>query len=326
MEKMIRSLLCATAMIALTGVAASGASAQNYPSRTIRILVGFPPGGATDVVARLAAAKLAENMGNSIIVENVPGASATIAARRVATAAADGYTLLASSVTDTAQPALRNDLPYDLERDFTAISMLGVGPMALVVNPALPVRNLKELIALARAQPGKLTYGSAGIGSVLHFGGELFNLTAKVSTVHVPYKGASDVVAATASGEIPMSFVILTAALPLIEAGRLRTLGITSLTRWSPAPSIPTLDESGLPGFEIYGWWGIHGPAKLPRAIVDRLNSDISKAVNTTTMKSAFNAQGVEPKTTTPEEFATFFHNDIAMAERLMKLTGANAK
>ncbi len=326
MENTMRSLLLLVALAALTGSVATNASAQTYPTRPIRILVGFPPGGATDVVARLVATKLSGNLGKPIIVENSPGASATIAARRVATAPADGYTLLASSVTDTAQPALRNDLPYDLERDFSPISLLGVGPLVLVVNPSVPARNVKELVEFARSQPGKLTYGSAGVGSVLHLAGELFNLTAKVNTIHVPYKGASEVVTATASGETPMSFVILTAALPLIEAGRLRPLGITSLTRWSPAPAIPTLDESGLPGYEIFGWWGIHGPARLPRDIVERLNSEISNVVNNPGMKKSFNAVGVEPKTNTPEQFARFFQNDIALAAKLIKLTGASAK
>jgi tripartite-type tricarboxylate transporter receptor subunit TctC len=230
--------------------------AQTYPTKPIRLVVGFSAGSAADFTGRLLAQKLAEQLGQSIIVENRVGAGGTIATERVVSAAADGYTLLLITAPETAQPALRK-LPYDMERDLAPISLVTIGAFVLVVHPSVPARNVKELIALARAQPGKLSYGTSGVGSSAHLAGALFNALAGVNIVHVPYKGSPEVVVANVSGQVDLSFPSNVAVLPLIPIGKLRPLALPSAKRSTLMPSIPTLSESGVPGYDRYSWYGI---------------------------------------------------------------------
>ena len=301
------------------------AAAQAYPNKPLRIITGFVPGGSSDVIARLVAQKLTETLGQSVVVENRPGASTAIAAERVAASPPDGYTLLLVAASTTIQSALRKNLPYDLERGFAHVSLVAIGPFVLVVHPSLPVRSVNELIALARSQPGKLNYGSPGVGSVNHLTGELFRLGAKVDIVHVPYKGSAESSVANAAGEIALSFPSIPAALPLLEARRLRALAVTSINRVPVLPAVPTLDEAALPGFNYAGALGLSVPAAVPREIVTQLNAAIVKVVNTAEMREAIGKQGFEAQASTPEQFAALIQNDLVKLSKLIEITGMKA-
>ena len=250
--------LCA-GIIACISVSVFDASAQSYPVKPIRMVVGYVPGGAVDFNARLLAQKLSESLGQQVVVENRAGAATAIATERVAMSPADGYTLLLIPTSTAVQSALRTNLPYDLKRDLAPVSLMCIGPFVLVVHPSMPVRNAKEFIALARSQPGKLDYGSPGVGSANHLMGELFALQAKVKLVHVPYKGSGESVVAAASGQTPVSFSSVSGALPLLTSGKLRPLAVSSAKRVSSLASVMTLDESGLSGFDYFAWYGVSG-------------------------------------------------------------------
>jgi tripartite-type tricarboxylate transporter receptor subunit TctC len=307
---------------ACASLAAAVAHAQRYPVKPVRLLVGFTAGSGTDVTGRLVAQKLSEQFGQSVIVENRAGAGGGIAIEAVAKSPPDGYTLLLMSSSGTALSALRPNLPYDLARDLVPVSQVATGPLILVVHPSLPVRTVKELLAFARGRPGKLSYGSSGIGSATHLAAELLCLTAKISIAHVPYKGTADSVVATAAGQIEMSFNSVTGVLALLEAGRLRGLALTSATRSSLLPAIPTLAESGFPGYDRATWYGVLAPAGVAKEIVARLNGLIGEGVNTAEMRQALNQQGFEPKTGTPEQFATLIQAAIAQDAKLIKASG----
>jgi tripartite-type tricarboxylate transporter receptor subunit TctC len=312
-------------IVALVSLSAFDAPAQGYPTRPIRMLVGFAAGGSTDVTARAVAQKLSETLGQPMVVENRAGASGAIATERVAVSPADGYTLLMMSISDTVLPALRA-LPYDLERDLAPVSLVTILPLVLVAHPSVPARNVKELIALARSRPGKLSYGSSGVGSASHLPGELFNLMAGVRLVHVPYKGGAESVIGAASGQVDMCFASITAVLPLLANGKLRALAVTSAKRASSVPSLPTFDESGLPGYDRSGWNGMLAPAGVTKDIIARLNAVIGKVVNTPGMRESFIKQGFEPQTNTPEQFLAFIHHEIIQNAKLIKSTGAKAE
>jgi tripartite-type tricarboxylate transporter receptor subunit TctC len=300
--------------------------AQPYPAKPIRMVVGFAAGGATDATARMVSQKLSEQLGQPVVVENRTGAGGSIATERVATSPADGYTLLLMPASGAIDSALRSKLPYDLERDFAAVSLVVIGAYVLVAHPSVPARTVAELTALARARPGKLNYGSAGVGSTMHLAAELYKLMARVDVVHVPYKGGADSVVANAAGQVDMSFPTLTTAVPLINAGKLRALAVTTVKRASLAPKIPTLDESGLKGYDRNGWFGVLAPAGVPKDIVARLNAVIAKAVNTPEMKESLARQGFEPQTGTPEAFAALIRGEIATNKKLIKLAGIKAE
>ncbi len=302
--------------------APSTGSGQAYPAKSIRIMVGFAAGGASDVTARMLAPKLSELLGQQVIVENRGGSGGMLATDAVAKSPPDGYTLLLMPAADAVQPALRRKLPYELERDFTPVSRVVYGPWFVVVHPSVPVRSAKELITLARASPGKLNYASSGVGSSAHMANELFNSMARVSIVHVPYKGTSEGVIATAGGEVDMIFASIPASLPLLGAGRIRALAVTTLQRTPLAPAMPTLNESGVPGYERTGWYGVIAPASVPREIITRLNAAIVKIVNTPEMKEAFMKQGLDPAPSTPEEFAAFIRNEVAQNIKVVKAAG----
>ena len=312
--------------IACLACAVLDSLAQPYPAKPIRMVVGFAAGGATDATARIVSQKLSEQLGQPVVVENRTGAGGSIATERVATSPADGYTLLLMPASGAIDSALRAKLPYDLERDFAPVSLVVIGAYVLVVHPSVPVRNVAELTALARTRPGKLNYGSAGIGSTMHLAAELYKLMAKVEVVHVPYKGGADSVVANAAGQVDMSFPTLTTAVPLINAGKLRALAVTTAKRASLAPEIPTLDESGLKGYDRNGWFGVLAPAGVPKDIVARLNAVIAKAVNTVEMKESLSRQGFEPQTGTPEQFAALIRGEIAQNAKLIRLAGIKAE
>ena len=295
---------------------------QSYPNKPVRFLVGFAPGGATDVSARMLGQRLAESLGQPVVVENRPGSGGLLATEAVAKAAADGYTLLMMPAADAVQPAIRKRLPYDLERDFAPVGRVVTGPWVVVVHPSVPARSVHDLVALARSRPGKLNYGTSGIGSSAHLANELFNTLAKVKIVHVPYKGISEGVTAAAAGQIDMIIASITAARPMLNAGRIRSLGVTTLKRTRLLPEVPTLDEAGITGYDRSGWYGVLAPANVPREIVSRLNTAIGAVVNTPAMTEAFHRQGLEPATMSPEAFAAFVQREVAQNIKVVKEAG----
>jgi tripartite-type tricarboxylate transporter receptor subunit TctC len=297
-------------------------SAQTYPVKPIRLLVGFSPGGSADVTARLVAQKLTALLGQPLVIENRPGAAGAIANERVAASPADGYTLLAMGTSATVLPSLRAKLPYNVERDLAPVSLVALTPFVLVVHPSVPARDAKELIALARSQPGKLNFGSVGVGSPPFLMGELFKDMAKVNIVHVPFKGGAENVTATAAGHIDMSFASVPSIRPLLDAGRIRALAATTAKRASAMPDLPTLHESGLPGYDRSSWQGVLVPAGVPREIVARLNAAIVHVVQGPDLKEAFKKEGLEPQTTTPEEFAARISDEIAKNAKLLRQIG----
>ena len=313
-------------MVACACMPVADAVAQSYPVKPIRLLVGFSPGGVVDAAARIVAQKLTEHLGQPVIAENRTGASGAIANEMVARAPADGYTLLLLPSSATILPALRVKLPYDLERDLAPVSLAANAPFVLAVHPSVPARNVKELIALARLHPGKLSYGSSGVGSAVHLAGALFNSMASVSIIHVPYKGGGESVIAHAAGHIEISYPSIPALLPFLETGRLRPLAVTGIKRASLMPSIPTLDESGLRGYDRTNWNGVAAPAGVSKAIITRLNAAIGKVVSTAEMKEALNKQGLEPQSNTPEQFAAFIHDEILKHAELIKLVGVTGE
>ncbi len=312
-----------TALVTMLYVSAS-AFAQTYPAKPVRIIVGFSPGGIADVTVRLIAPKLSESLGQQIIVENRPGASGAIATERVASSSADGYTLLAPTAADAVIPVLRAKLPYKLERDLAAVSLVAVAPFVLVVHPAVPARSVKELIALARAQPGKLSYGSVGIGTTPHLSVEALKVMAGINILHVPFKGGLDNVIANASGLVDMVCASIPSLLPFISAGaqRLRPLAVTSAQRTALMPALPTLSESGVPGYERSSWVGILAPAGVPRDIIATLNAALVKVVNTAEMKATFVRQGVEAQTNSPEQFAAYIATHLEQNAKLIRAIG----
>lgn len=307
---------------ACVAVSISESAAQTWPAKPVRMLFGYTAGGAGDVSARLLAQKLSESLGQNVVVENRPGAGGAIADETVAKALPDGYTLLYAAGSTAILPALRAKLPYDVERDFAPVSLVVITSFGLSVHPSVPVKDVKGLIALARAQPGKLTFSSPGVGASAHFAAELFNMMADVKMLHVPYKGPPEATTAVVAGEIDMAFPSVTGALPLIAAGKLKTLAVTSAKRAALLPSVPTLNEAGVTGYERNGWNGVLVPAAVPKDIVARLNAAIVKGANLPEMKEAFIKQGLEVQTTTPEQFSAFIRRELAQNAKVAKFAG----
>ena len=314
------------ALFAGTALCAALATAQPYPSKPIRIVVGFVPGGAVDFTARLVGQKLSEALGQPVVIENRAGASTAIATERVATAPGDGYTLLLIPTSTAVQTALRTNLPYDLKRDLAPVSLVSIGPFVLVVHPSVPARTPKELIALAQRQPGALNYGSPGMGSANHLAGELFLLQTKVKITHIPYKGSGEAVIAAASGQAPVGFPSLAGAIPMLDNGRLRALAVTSLRRATSLPNVPTLDETLLKGFDYVAWYGVAVPSTTPKDIVAKLNAALGRIVQLPDVKEAFNRQGFEAQAGTPEEFAAVINREIEQTVKLIQITGLKAE
>ncbi|MGE5523126.1 MAG: Bug family tripartite tricarboxylate transporter substrate binding protein, partial [Rhodospirillaceae bacterium] len=294
----------ASIALALCGCAAvSNAYAQNYPAKPIRLVLGFPAGTNVDILARPIAARMSEALGQQVIVDNRPGATGLIANELVAKSAPDGYTLLVapgSSLTST--PHLRIKMPYDSLKDFVPIAQMNSFPQVLIVNPGVPAKSVKELIALARAKPGVLTYGSSGVGSAFHLAGELFASMAQVKMLHVPYKGGNLALTDLVGGRIDMMFYSLAVALPQIKAGKVRPIAVTGLKHDALMPELPTVDESGLRGYDITGWHGFFAPAGTPRDIVSRLNDVIGRILATDEIRKLWASEGMEVVIATPEQ------------------------
>ena len=298
--------------------------AQSYPVKPIRLVVGFTPGGVADAVARQLSRKLHEPLGQQIVVEYRGGAAGAIANEMVARQPPDGYTLLIIGSSAVALPALRANMPYDLTRDFTAISLVALTPFSLVVHPSVPVKSAKELIALARSRPGKVSFSSVGVGSTPHLMAGLFQTMTRTNVVHVPYKGGSESAVALASGHVEMSFMSMPTMQPLKD--RIRQLAVTTLKRAPFMPHIPTLDESGLQGYDASNFNGVVGPAGIPREIVTRLNGLMVKMADAPDVKDAYFQLGMLPLSSTPEYFANYIREDVAKTAKLIQQIGIKAE
>jgi tripartite-type tricarboxylate transporter receptor subunit TctC len=310
-------------LIALALVMTAGAaSAQTYPTKPVRLVVPFLAGGSTDIVGRTVAQKLSEMWGQQAFVDNRPGGGTTIGTEMVAKAAPDGYTLLVTPAPFTINPSLLTKLPYDALTDFTPITLINTTPLVMVVNPGVPAKNVKELIALAKAKPGKLNFGSSGTGGSNHLAGELFDAMAGVKMVHIPYKGNAGALTDIVGGHLDVVYNGITSAVALIRGGKLRALAVTSLQRSAALPDVPTLNESGLKGFEAVAWNGLSAPAKTPRDVIMKINADVIKIVNSPELKERLKADGSDPVGNSPEQYAAFLRNEIAKWAKVIKFAG----
>ena len=296
--------------------------AQEYPARPVRVIVGFPAGGGSDLIARVFAQKLTGALGQTVVVENRPGASANIAAELAARSAPDGYTLLFANSSLSISPAVFRKLAYDSVRDFTPISMASSYPFVLAVHPSLPARSVKELVALARSKPGALDYASAGPATMSHLAMQLMRLKTGIELSHLSYKGAAPAVVSLMSGETQLAFVVMPVAHPQIRAGKLRGLGVAAKTRSAAAPEVPTMHEAGVEGHEALQWNGFFAPARTPQAILERLHREIVKAVAAPEVRQRIEAEGAVPVGNTPREFAAFFKAEAAKWADVAKRSG----
>jgi tripartite-type tricarboxylate transporter receptor subunit TctC len=312
-----------TLLLAIAFGAAAGAQAQAYPAKVIRLVLPFPPGGGTDLVGRMLAQKLSVPLGQQVVVENRAGAGGRIGAEVVAKSPPDGYALLlaGSSVLATG-PALYARLPFEMPKDFAPISLVAYTAYAVIMHPLVPARTVKDLVALARARPGRLTYASSGQGSQAHLAGELFSIMAGVKMIHVPYKGSSPGTLSVLAGETDLMFSNILAALPSVKNGRLRALAVTTPERSAFLPGVPTVAESGLRGFEARQIYGVLAPAGTPRDIVTRLNQEIVKVMQTDDTRSRLSADGSEVKTSTPEELEKTIVSEIAKWKKVIRQAG----
>lgn len=300
----------------------SAASAQNYPTKPVRIVVAFVPGGADDFHGRLMAQKLSEMLGQQFVVENRGGAGGFVGWEYVARAAPDGYTLLLGGGSLTTVPSLRPNAPFDVLRDFTPISLIGSFGLVLVVHPSVPAYGVRELIALARKSPGKLNYASSGAGATPHLSAELFKSMAKVDITHIPYKGSTPAYVDLMAGQVDMYFGVMGGALPHIHSRRVRALGVTSATRARALPDVPTIAEVALPGYELSSWYALLGPGGMPRDVVTRLNQAVVKAVSTADTRERLLKAGSEPQTSTPEQLGALVRENVAKFGRIIKTAG----
>jgi len=307
-------------LTALLAAAACAVQAQTpYPARQVRIIVPYAPGGISDVMNRILAQKLSEAWGQPVVVDNRTGGATNIAAEIVARAAPDGYTLFNVTTANTVNMTLYSRLSYDTVKDFAPVTLLISVPNVIVLHPSTPAKSVKELIALAKAKPGALTYGTTGIASSGQLAGELFKMMAGVDLVHVPYKGGAPAVTALISGEVAMGFNTVPTSLPQIRAGKLRALAITSAKRSPLLPDLPTVAEAGLPGYELTAWQGLAAPAGIPPAVAAKLHADATRAITRPDVRERLASLGVDVITNTPPEFAKFIKADIATYAKLVK-------
>ena len=313
-------------VIAAAAGAAAQAGAQSYPTRPVRVIVPYAPGGATDLTARLVGAKMGEAFGQQVIVENRPGGAGMIGAEIVAKAAPDGYTLLIATPAEIAiNPHLFAKMTYQPERDFAPVSLAASTPLILVVHPAVPAQSVKDLLALARSKPGRMTSASAGTGGVQHMALDLLKMTAKVDIVHVPYKGAGPAIPDLIGGHVDMFFAGMPPALPHVKSGKLRALAVTTAKRSAAAPEVPTMAESGVTGFDINNWFAFFVPAGTSADVVARLNTEINRALRLQDVKDRLSPQGAEAVGTSPEELARYARAESEKYAKLIRASGAKA-
>lgn len=320
---MIRTFLAALAAVSILG-AAPAAAQSDWPTRPVKLIVGFSAGGISDVLARAIAAKMSQQLGQQIIVENKPGAGTTIAGDFIAKADPDGYTLWLQDITTHAiNASLYAKLPYDTQKDFTPIGLIASTPLMLVVNPATPAKSVQELVQVLKAKPGAYSYGSSGNGTILHLASELFKTQAGLDVVHVPYKGSSPATQAIMGGEVAFVFSTMPPAVAAAKAGRLRALAVTTPGRVGAAPDVPTMIEAGLPGFEVVLYSGILGPKGMPPALVERINKAFAQAVASDEIRQVYDKIGADPVGGPPSRLGALIGDEVGKLGKLVKATGA---
>ncbi len=299
-------------------------AADVYPSKTIRLVVPFAPGGGSDIVARLLSPKMTEALGQTVVVDNRAGASANLGAAIVAKAAPDGYTLLLANANYTINPSLFKSLPFDPVREFAPVALLANVTNVLAIHPSIPAKSVKELISFAKAHPGQLNFASPGNGTSSHLAGELFRQVAKIEVVHIPYKGATPAITDLIAGQVSFTMASVLSVLPYAKQGRLRMLAVTTAKRSGALPDIPTISEAGLPGFEVSNWYGILATGGTPRPAVDRLNSELARIARVPDLAEKLAAQGADPATGTPEEFERFIQAELKKWSAVVRSAGIN--
>lgn len=295
--------------------------AQSFPAKPIRLVVGFQPGGGVDTSARVIGKHLTESLGQPVIIDNKPGASGNIAAQLVAKAAADGYSLLMAQ-SNIAMPALFTNLPFDVNKNFAPVSLVAIGPTVLVAHPAVPINSVKDLIALARAKPKQLIYGTGGINNITHLQMELLATLAGIEMIHVPYKGSAPGIVALVSGEIYILFASIPSALPQIRAKRIKPIAVSTLRRSSALPNIPTLDEAGLKGYDAATWYGVFAPAGTANSVIGRLSGDIARIMHDPEIRNRFVRDGFEPSGGSAQEFSGFLRDELLKWAKVIKAAG----
>jgi tripartite-type tricarboxylate transporter receptor subunit TctC len=314
---MTRPLLPALACAA--ALACAPAAAQPYPSKPIRFIVPFAPGGTNDIVARLIGAKLAEAWGQPVVIDNRGGAGGVIGAELAAKSAPDGYTLLMANVNFATNPGLVKNLPYDTLKDFAAVSLLATSPSVLVAHPGFPAKSVKELIALAKAKPGQITYSTSGAGTTGHMAMELLNQMAGIQMTAVHYKGGGPALIDLLAGRVSPGFATILSAIPHLQAGRLHALAVSTPKRSAALPQVPTVAEAGLPGYEFTGWWGMVVPARTPAAVVARLNAEVARILAQPEVRERFTREGAEPAASSPAEFAAYMRAEVDKWTRVIR-------
>ena len=302
----------------------SGSSAASaYPNKPVKVVVPYPPGGPTDIVARVVFQQVSEATGQQFVIDNRAGGGGNIGAEAVAHAPADGYTLLVATTAHAINMSLFSGLRYDVVKDFMPVSLLTQGPLVLVATPGFPANNVRELIALAKAKPDTLNFASSGNGQSTHLSGELFNAMSGVKISHVPYKGSAPALTDVMSGQVPLMFDTMLSAMPFVNSGKLKALAVTSPVRSPAAPNIPTIAESGLPGYEVFAWNGLLAPAGTPKAVVASLSEELKKALQLPQVKEKFSAQGFSASWETPENFGKFLQDEVEKWTKTVKLSKA---
>ncbi|MCL1960290.1 MAG: tripartite tricarboxylate transporter substrate binding protein [Desulfovibrionaceae bacterium] len=322
MSNRIGKMLAAGALLA----ASAAALAQGYPSQAVRVVVPYPPGGPTDIVARVIAKQLGDQMGQAFIIDNKSGAGGNLGAEAVARAAPDGYTLLVATTAHAINMSMFKNPGYEVQRDFAPVSLLTQGPLVLVTSMDFPAKNVAGIIALAKSRPGGLDFASSGNGQSTHLAAELFASAAGIKLTHVPYKGSAPALTDVVAGQVPMMFDTMLSAMPFVKSGKLKALAVTSPARSPAAPDVPTVAESGLPGYEAFAWNGLLAPAGTPSAIVERLNTELKKALELPAVRDTFAAQGFVAAWTSPKETANYIHNEVEKWRNAVAQSGAKVE
>lgn len=323
--KRIVALVASSLAVVLAAGGIGSVLAQGYPSRPIRILVGFPPGGVADILARSVGSKLSESLGQPVVVENRAGAGGNIAAELLARSAPDGHSLIMFGTPTLANVFLYRKLSYDPMNEFAPVALVASMANILVVNPSVPANSVTELISLAKSKPGQLNFGSAGIGSTQHLSGQLFKSAAGIDISHIPYKGSGPAMTALLAGEIPIIFNVMSTVLPQMKAGKVRGLAVTSAKRSPFAPELPTIAEAGIPGYEYVAYFGLIAPARTPQEIIARLNAETARILQMPDIMERLAFNGAEPMIATPEQFGAFLREELTRMGKVVRESGARA-
>jgi tripartite-type tricarboxylate transporter receptor subunit TctC len=307
-------------------LAAAAARAQTWPSKPIRYIVPFPPAGATDITARIMADKISGPLGQSVVVENRPGAAGNVGTEFVARSAPDGYTILQLTVAQSISATLYTKINYDVEKDLAPAAMVALVPNVMIVHPSVPAKSVAEFIALAKAKPGKINFASSGSGTSIHMSAEMFKMLTGVNIVHIPYKGSGPALADMLGGQVDVMFDNLTSSIGHIRSGKLRALAVTTVTRYPELPDLPTMQEAGVPGYEATAWFGIVVPRGTPRDAIARINGEVNKALAQADVKEKLAQQGALARSWTPEEFGSFIHNEVVKWAKVVKASGAKVE